>query len=1037
MKEKIIDFFNGIFTWDQPRLRTDPKEIVFELNPGESAEGSFVVASEDERRIKGLLYTRIPGLTLKGDSFFARAARVEYRYTPGTMREGETLEDVIWLETSAGEYPLPVKVHIKGGAAEEEEDEPLPVVLAKEAELQVYRTGDGQSGKWKERRRKESAIAQIQRVVEEEGRGACTGQEAAERLRKLADILTEAEPESAVYLLLDVWVMLREGRKKEAGWILKKYEKTRLLQSKELSVRAMFLYVNSLFSEDENVTASAVSQLQKIYRSSPENWLITKFLLELDPQLKKNNRTRYQVLERQFRAGTRNRLLYQEAFSLLEKDMALFARLDPFSVQAFGWAASRGLLTMEAADAVAVQATRIRKWSPLAARLLKTCYEIHPSRETAGAVCLIYIRGHRTDAEAFGWYEKGVEREAKITNLYEYFIYALPEDYPRLIPRPVLLYFHYHNTLTGQQKTKVYCNLVRYGTPGDPVLEEHRRLLQEFLLEQLKERRLNDSLAWLYGRCLLAETLEANLLEALADILFLRKITCTEKRIRQVEVHYEQLADPIRVPLTGESACVPVYTADARILLVDEQGNRHQKTVPYEMKRMMIEPQFLQLCMRKLKGHLGLNLYMLDGKERHQAGEDNLSLIWELLEDGRIRESYRQQLKLELLEYELEHNKEEQPDERLLYSDAEVLELPGRTQALYIENLIRMRQDKDALRLLWKSGCRETEAGLLLCLVERLLTEGSAPRNVLRSLAGQAFKKGMYTEQTVALLTEENMGNTAELLELWKAGAQFSLSLPELEEQIVVQALFTEQYVCEVFPVFLSMDDRGGRSVIGGAYLNYISWLDFVKGKEVPEDVFDCLEQHLLWEDRFSDTMVLAYLRHLSVLVLLSDGQKRLAGRLLRELPSKNRQFAFMKTLSCYMGEKGRPSDYTTVEYRCNPKHKVILHYVLEYHGKKSFDYVTERLYPVCGGIFIRPFILFYGERLTWFVTETAEDGTESSTECRTVENREEHEEGTSRYSRLCCMQRALDHRQERTLKRMMADYEELTELTEEKFCVR
>lgn len=98
---------------------------------------------------------------------------------------------------------------------------------------------------------------------------------------------------------------------------------------------------------------------------------------------------------------------------------------------------------------------------------------------------------------------------------------------------------------------------------------------------------------------------------------------------------------------------------------------------------------------------------------------------------------------------------------------------------------------------------------------------------------------------------------------------------------------------------------------------------------------------------------------------------------------------------------------------------------------------MSERLYPVCGGVFIRTFVLFYGERLTWFVTETLADGTEVSTECTTMENREEHMEGEDRYSRLCRMQQALDHKQERTLKRMMAEYEELSELAEERFGIR
>lgn len=1037
MKEKIIDFYNGIFTYSQPGLLLEPPNLSLECAPGGTLQGSFVINSTDERRIKGILHTRIPGMVLQKDYFFARAARIEFTCTPSYLREGELLEDRIWLETSAGEYELQVRIRIKGADAEEEEETPLPVRFLAEDLPPVPRMGSGRREEWLKKRRREAAAAGIQRVVEEEKRDACTRQEADSRLRALVDELKEEDPESAVCPLLDAWVLIREEHAEEAGWILGKYEKTRLLQLKESDTRALFFYVNSLYREDPETTAFSVAQLQKIYQKHPDSWPVTAFLLELDPKLWEKSRTRYLMLERQFHNGTRNRLLYQEAWELIKEDMALFTRLGAFSLQVFGWAAARSLLTPQTAQAAALQAVRIKRWSPLAVRLLKACYEVNPSRETVGAVCSVYIRGQRTDAEAFGWYEKGVEWDAKITNLYEYFIYALPEDYPKLLPRQVLLYFQYHNTLTSRQKTAFYCNLVRYGTPNDPVYEDHRRLLQDFLLEQLKERKVNHSLAWLYGRCLLADTLEEKLLEALADILFLQKLTCQEKRIRQVEICYEQLEEPILVPLTGGVAYVPIYTPDVKITLLDEQGKRYRKTVDYELKRVMIEPVFLQVCARKLKDHLGLNLYLLDGRGSHQVREENLPLIWRFLEDRRIRESYRQRLKLELLDHQRRHRRLETLDRRLFFTDSEVFRMSRKDQGAYLEILILLGQDEDVWRLFERTGCREVDGRLLLKYLQRLMTEGEPRSALLLELAWQSFQKGMYTERVLELLTERAFGSTEELLALWKAGEQFGMTLPELEEQILVQAMFTEQKIEDVFQVYHSMDDRGGDSVVGLAYLNYVSWLDFVKGQEGPEGLFDRLENHLLWEDPLSQTAVLSYLKQLSVLLLLSDAQKQLARRLMKELPMQYRYFGFMKNLLSGMEEKERRADYTVVEYRCDPAHKVVLHYVLEYHGKKNFDYLTECLYPVCQGVFLRRFILFYGERLTWFFTETKKDGEEISTECRTIENREEKNRGSSRFDRLCQMQRALDHRQERSLRRMMMEYEELTALAEEGFSVR
>jgi hypothetical protein len=403
-----------------------------------------------------------------------------------------------------------------------------------------------------------------------------------------------------------------------------------------------------------------------------------------------------------------------------------------------------------------------------------------------------------------------------------------------------------------------------------------------------------------------------------------------------------------------------------------------------------------------------------------------------LLENDRVRESYRQKLKLEFLEYDRKHHRLEKMDERFRIAEPE--RLSRSAQAMYIEHFILLRQDEEAYELLKETGCREVDPKILLQLIQRLLVDEAVPKEELIPYAHQVFAEGIYTERIIGLLAAEEGGNTAELLAIWKAAEGFGLLFPHLEEQLVVQALFTERHLNEVFPVFCSMDERGWDPVLGSAWLNYMSWLEFVKGQEVPEGLFERLEHHLLWEDALAEVASLSYLRQLSVLLMLTPVQKRLVERLLKELGARGRRFAFMQKLYPCLEKMDRPDDQVVVEYRCNPNHRVMLHYVLEYHGKKTFDYVTEQLFPVCGGVFTRSFILFYGERLSWFFTEETEEETIASTPAKTLENRENHVDGNGRYQRLCRMQRALDFKQERQLRRMMNEYEELTELSEEEF---
>ncbi len=1034
MKDKIIEFSNGIFAYERPRLNIEPESLNLFFRAGESVRrGSFVVSSSNEKRIKGFLHTRMPGLKLKKTNFFARAARFEFEYADASLRPGKQRTGTVYLETDAGEYELPVLVQMEAAAPEEErKEQPLPEAEEEKParEAPVFRKGRGRREEWINGRRCQWIFARFQILLEKERRGACRPKEAVKGYRALVDELAAVDKESPAGPILEAYVRFREGLLEEAGWLLRKYERSRLFQQRDVSVRALFLYVNSLVRDEPSITEHAVVQLQKLHLKNPQNWLPDLFLLDLDPQLKEKTRSRYLILERQFRSGARNRLLYQEGWKLLRDDPALFTKLDGFTVQVFAWAAGYGFLTAELAQKAAEQASCLKKWSPLVSGLLKACYQINPSKETVGAVASMYIRGNRTDQEAFVWYQKGVELDAKITNLYEYFMYALPEDYAQLLPRPVLLYFAYHNTLTGRQKTMLYCNLIRYGDRKDSACEAHYRQLQDFLLAQLKAGRLNEDLAWLYGRCLRPETLDAQTLYTLTELLFLRKLTCPEKRIRQVEVAYEQLQKRFVAPLSGGTAYVPIYTPGARITLLDEAGNRYCRSVPYDVKRVLIEPAFLQICIQKVKDHIGLNLYQLDGKGPHRLTPENVELAWRILDEESLDERWRQKLKLELLKYERRQGHTEILDERLMYQDIHTLDERG--QAEYIEGFILAGRDREAVKAIKETGCRETDPKLLALLFQRRLETGSAEE--LLPMAWQIFDGGVCTEELAAFLAGQPVGATAELLEVWKACASFGIPCPELEEQLVAQALFTERKVSEVFPAYRSMEGRGGETLLCAAYLNYLSWLDFVKEEDVPEELFACLEQRLLWEDRVAPVAALSYLRQLSLLLLLSDRQRRLARRLAREPFLRRRQFAFWEKLAPWLDEEDAVTDQTVVEYRCNPRHKVVLHYVLEYHGKKHLDYVTEQVYPVMGGVFVRSFILFYGERLTWFFTESGPDGTEKATTCGTLENRRDKYKGDGKYERLCRMQRALDFGQERNLKRMMTEYAELNALVQEQF---
>lgn len=74
--------------------------------------------------------------------------------------------------------------------------------------------------------------------------------------------------------------------------------------------------------------------------------------------------------------------------------------------------------------------------------------------------------------------------------------------------------------------------------------------------------------------------------------------------------------------------------------------------------------------------------------------------------------------------------------------------------------------------------------------------------------------------------------------------------------------------------------------------------------------------------------------------------------------------------------------------------------------------------------MFVKEFTLFFGERLTWFVTEIGKDGEENSTPDRSItEGREEELITGTKYAAIYEMARSLEERDMLLLEQQLCQY--------------
>jgi hypothetical protein len=253
-------------------------------------------------------------------------------------------------------------------------------------------------------------------------------------------------------------------------------------------------------------------------------------------------------------------------------------------------------------------------------------------------------------------------------------------------------------------------------------------------------------------------------------------------------------------------------------------------------------------------------------------------------------------------------------------------------------------------------------------------------------------------------MTESFLGTCAQMSDVWKQAKAFGVDTYELEERILMQMMFTGTELANQFDIYLSYNQREPKEYIKKAYLTYMSREAFIKKKELDNRFYFLLEEELLNSQGYADICALAYLKHLSKKQTLSAKQKSACTNYLKEFFSKKCEYEFMQEFGNIIEEALVLEDKLFVEYYAPANSEVILHYVLEKDGQEKYQYTSCRMYSSHSGIYSKSFSMYEGEKITYFITERKEDGSEITTPSVTKEKEVCILDSGTRYGRINSM---------------------------------
>jgi len=810
------------------------------------------------------------------------------------------------------------------------------------------------------------------------------------------------------YALYQTHLLLIQERFNEAKWILD-HKITDVIEDAENELYCYYLYLMTIYNADDYYKREACQRITSIYERDPSNWRVAWALLNTNEEFKRNPARAYAFGIRQLKLDCNSPVFYVENIKRLNASPSLLVHFDREERRLLYFAARNHLVDEELQGQIAYQAARARDYDEKTLRTLMYLYESRPDDLTLEAICSQLMRGNLTGSKYYDWYKKGVDRNLRITRLYDFYMLSVDINEAKEVPRDVLMYFSYQSNLPIPQTSFLYAYMEKNRELLPDMYALYRPAIERFVIKQLYAGRINKDLAFLYKDLILKEMATVDNIRAFSKIFLFNCIKIKDDSIVNVIVTDGRLDKEMMYPVNGKTSFVPLLSDDCTLLLEDGLGNRYYQTKEYSSENYFAPRRILSKLEEYTENSLLFNLFVCEGNnELITVNDKNANRYMYLLRSKEISSSYKNAIRMPLIRYYREIDDTIRVDEiiesleevnasyeaRAAYDPRATYEI----QAAYDDRnelilllLIRGYLDK-AFRYVCLFGPETIEPKILVRLCTMYLErEGMIEDYRITGMIFSAFERGKYDETGLQYLCTFYRGLAKNLRDIWKAAGGFYVDAYNLCERMLIQTLDTGAYIGDDEPILKAYIAGGAKSELVHRYLLTTAQDYFERGRITNGYMFR--EMARIYENERDLPLVcmLAFLKYYATdgnLREADDNIKEHIRRYIRILYARhNIIMPFMTEFKDISHEALEMSDLTMIEYHGEAGSRVVINYQMTREDSGRQGYIREEMVNVYGGVFVKSFLLFFGETLQYYITENNGDSeqlTESGTLSRT-----------------------------------------------------
>lgn len=788
---------------------------------------------------------------------------------------------------------------------------------------------------------------------------------AVKTLSLLEDIRQMGEY-SVEYTLYEAYVNYERGNREEAARVMRTLEK-HSFNGESVEVKALFLYLGERLQLLSSDKIDLVEHLRTWQRKNQESMVVLWLLFKVDEDIHRTPVKKIYYMENLYNMGCRSPLLYLEAYELIRQDVGLLKRINSFWAKVLRYIAREDLFTEEIALRAAYLSANEKEFTRNIYYMLGKAYENYPQKDILIAICKLIMKGDPRRKEFFRWYDLAVEHEIKITRLYEYYIETMPENYQKMLPQVIRMYFSYNNTLSDRKKAFVYANVIRNKELDRNTYTSYRAAMEIFAKEKLLEGKINEDYAVIYQE-FIRNIREKEVADAMASIAFTYRLYCDDKKVRNVIVCHGPLNKEEYYPCVDGVAYISIYTKGAKILFQDDMSRRYVATVEYNLQQLLDTEYYLPQCIAFDSERTGLMLHVCgDDCQESAINIRNILMYQRIADSDAFTSSYKHQIRKRLLEYYSLHAGDDTLDGYLRKIDYN--KFAKVDKVLLIEILIDRGMYEAAYELISKFGHEHISIQKLVRLCSRLIDKlGEEAEVELLQLSYYVYTCGKYDDRILNYLLKYYEGALGDMCRIRTSGKEFFLDTYRMDERILRYSMFVRKHVEIGGEVLKDYLKQGGRELVVLSYLTFEAFGYFWGEANTTSYIFELIAIAYEREMELDSICHLALLKYYSVKKSLTGMEEQLVAQLLETYYQKGLRFAFYQRLPKVFLQQYQLGDRIFVEQKASPEDKVTLYYKITTENGKEEDFKSEPMKMMYHGIFSREFVLFYGETLTYYV---------------------------------------------------------------------